>query len=78
MTESQIRRLLERAIAKERSAQALAHKLGISPQFLSDVRRGLRAPSDKILAPLGLERVITYRKRKPACVESETVSNLMF
>lgn len=42
---------------------AYASKLGVSPQFLSDVYRGIRGPSKEILDTLGLERVICYTKK---------------
>jgi len=42
----------------------MARKIGISPQYLHDVLNERRGPGDKILAWLGIERVVTYRKRK--------------
>jgi transcriptional regulator with XRE-family HTH domain len=46
------------------SQAEMAEKIGVSPQYLSDVLNEKRGPGDKILAYLGLEKVITYRKRK--------------
>lgn len=43
---------------------AYAAKLGISPQFLSDIYRGLRGPSKEVLDTLNLERVIMYVKKR--------------
>lgn len=34
----------------------------ISAAYLCDVLRGRRAPGDSILAALGIERVVSYRK----------------
>ena len=41
-------------------AKQAATNLGISPQYLSDVIAGRRAPGAKILTALGLRRVVTY------------------
>lgn len=35
---------------------AVARDLGVSPQFIYDVLRGARKPSDRVLAYLGLKR----------------------
>lgn len=50
-------------IMREGSQHAVAEKWGISDQYLSDVYRGRRDPGAKILEPLGLVKVITYRKK---------------
>jgi DNA-binding transcriptional regulator YdaS (Cro superfamily) len=39
-----------------------AKSLGISPQYLSDVLLGRRAPGKKILAALGLQRRMVYER----------------
>lgn len=46
------------------SAASYARQLGISPQFLSDVYKGLRGPSKEMLDSVGLIRVITYRNKR--------------
>jgi len=56
--------LVEAAILLEGSQKAAAKRFGISPQYLSDIRRGRREISDKIAALFGLERVIVYRQRR--------------
>ena len=43
---------------------AYAAKLGISPQFLSDIYRGLRGPSKEVLDTMNLERAIMYVKKR--------------
>jgi hypothetical protein len=43
---------------------AYAAKLGISPQFLSDIYRGLRGPSKEVLDTMGLQREIMYIKKQ--------------
>jgi hypothetical protein len=46
----------------ETSQRAVALELGISAQYLCDVLMDRRQPGKKILAALGIERQITYRK----------------
>jgi hypothetical protein len=46
--------------AKAGSQKAWAEAHGISPAYLSDVMTGRREPSDSILGPLGLKRVVSY------------------
>jgi predicted transcriptional regulator len=41
--------------------QQVADDLGISQSLLCDVLRGYREPTDRLLAPLGLRKVVTYR-----------------
>jgi lambda repressor-like predicted transcriptional regulator len=47
-----------------RTIAALSRELGVSPAYLSDVLNGNREPGPKIIDALGLERVVTYRKKK--------------
>lgn len=47
-----------------RSQSEMARKIGVSPQYLHDVLNERRGPGDKILTYLGIEKVVTYRKRK--------------
>ena len=60
MTEEQVREALRGLVEKERSAGAFAEKCGVSPTFVSRVLSGRDPPSAKLLAPLGLRRVVTY------------------
>ena len=68
LTGSDVRAMLD-AMAKELGhprnghggQKLLAGKLGVSESFLSDVLNGRREPTDAILKPLGLERVVIYR-----------------
>jgi hypothetical protein len=41
-----------------------ARHLGVSPAYVSDVLTGRREPGKGILEPMGLERVVTYRKKR--------------
>lgn len=54
---------LSKALESESQA-SVARKIGISPQYLGQVIAGDRPLSEKILAFLGYERVVTYRRRK--------------
>ena len=46
------------------SQKALAAKLGVSAPYLGDVLNGRKEPGPAILEPLGLERVVSYRRLK--------------
>jgi hypothetical protein len=46
------------------SARKMGKQHGISAQYLSDVLTGKREPAGKILAALGVERVVSYRVAK--------------
>jgi len=52
----------------KRSQRELAREMGISAAYLTDLYKGRRAPGDKVLSYLGLEKVVTYttsyRRRK--------------
>ncbi|GAB6843006.1 hypothetical protein JCM2811A_20070 [Methylorubrum rhodinum] len=41
----------------------------MTPQYVSDVLLGRRAPGDSVLRPLGLQRDIRYVPREPESVE---------
>lgn len=43
----------------------VADMVGISPSYLSDILKGKRSPSDKLLRVLGLHEVTLYRKIEP-------------
>lgn len=45
---------------------AWARSRGISPSYVSEVLAGRRDPGKLILDALGLERVVTYRRKKNA------------
>lgn len=44
------------------SQKALAKRLGVSEQYLTDVLKRRREPGEKILKPLGFKRVVTYER----------------
>lgn len=42
----------------------IAARLGVSATYLGEVLRGIKEPGPKILAAMGLERVVTYQRKK--------------
>jgi hypothetical protein len=59
-----------RAACKEAGGQARwADIAGVTPQYVSDVLLGRRAPGDSVLRGLGLERDVRYVPRRPESVE---------
>lgn len=56
-------KILQRRIDKS-TLRAVAKDLGVSPAYLSDAIRGNREPGPKILDAIGLEKVVTYRRKK--------------
>lgn len=48
---------LKSAVAAAGSAKAWAAAQGLSPQYVGEVLSGRRQPSDRVLGPLGLQRV---------------------
>lgn len=60
MNAEQVRELLRAKVNGNQSAWAKS--LGISQSYVADVLRGRQPPGDKIIAALGIERVVTYRK----------------
>lgn len=54
---------LNKAIDKAGNQVSFARANDISTAYVNDVVRGRKEPGDKILSALGLERVITYRKK---------------
>jgi len=64
MTEDKAIELLASACAQAGGQSAWAKRAGVSQQYVQDVLKRRRAPGKAILDALGLERVVTYRKRK--------------
>lgn len=60
-----VRGLLALAIAKAGGNKAFGDANDISASYVSDVLRGNREPSHKILAALGLEKIVSYRRKAP-------------
>lgn len=64
MTKAELLALLASRVHKAGSQAALAAELGVSPAYIHDVLKGKREPGKGILEPLGLERIVTYRRIK--------------
>lgn len=58
------RELLMKQVGNSQAEWARKH--GVSPAYVSDVLAGRREPGKLVLDALGLERVITYRKKRIA------------
>lgn len=56
------RDILKQRVGNSQVAWAKAH--GVSPAYVSDVLAGRREPGKLVLDALGLERVVTYRRKK--------------
>jgi transcriptional regulator with XRE-family HTH domain len=49
----------------EQTAQQFATRLGVSPQYLSDVYNGRRPPGESITAALKVEKAVVYTVATP-------------
>jgi len=61
MDANEVRLKLDRAAGENRSEYARKHSL--SPAYVNDVLRGQREPGKKVLDSLGLEKVVSYRRK---------------
>jgi len=68
--ESEVRKMVRKACKEHGSLRAFAAHLGVSAAFISDIARGNREPSGKVLKYLGLEkdarRVVIFFKADQA------------
>ena len=64
-TKEHILHLLRKEVAKAGSQKRLAENLGVSPAFVSDCLRGNRNPTGKLLAKVGYQIVISYKRTAP-------------
>ena len=64
--ESEVRKMVRRACKEHGSLRSFAAHLGVSAAFISDIARGNREPSGKVLQYLGLtkdvRRVVIFFK----------------
>lgn len=60
MTEDDVRALLRSKAPRQADFAKVA---GISPQYVNDVLAGRRDPGKAILDALGIEKVVTYRRK---------------
>jgi len=64
-TEKQVLERLRDAIGRYGTTKAFAGDHDLSPQYVTDVLKGRRAPAGSICWALGIERVVIYRAIKP-------------
>lgn len=57
--------LMRKAIADAGGQSAWAARVGVSPQYVSDVVNGRRDPAARMLAAVGVKRVTVYRRVLP-------------
>ncbi len=62
MTEGDVRKQVKRMVRDARFASTVASDLKVSPQYLYDFINGRRPPGKKILAALGLKKVVVYKR----------------
>jgi hypothetical protein len=63
MNSNAVRKLLRDACKAHGGESGFARHAGVTPQLINAVLRGAREPRGKVLDALGLEAVITYRKK---------------
>lgn len=66
LTLPQVMDMLRERLDEAGSQKQLAAEFGVSTPYLHDVLHGRRLPADAVLDALGLERVVTYRKKEEA------------
>ncbi len=62
LTHEELLRQLRRQAKEYGSQKALAIKLGISEQYLSEVLSGKKRPNAKVLRAMGMEMVLMYKQ----------------
>lgn len=60
MSEAAVRQVLRAAVEKAGNQAAFARAHGVGQQYISELMRGTRAPSPRILEALGLVRITAY------------------
>jgi hypothetical protein len=63
MDANSVRKLLRAECAAAGSESAFARKVGCTQQLINLVLTGRREPRGRVLDALGLEAVVTYRKK---------------
>ena len=60
ISEQAVREVLREAVRKAGNQKQFAAAHGVGQQYVSEILRGTRAPSPRILAALGLVRITAY------------------
>lgn len=63
LTEQQVIERLRAATSAAGGQKAFAKAHGFTPGYIHDVLHGKRAPADRILAAIGVERIVIYREQ---------------
>ncbi len=63
ITQTELIALMRGQMREHPSQQSYAANIGIHQSYLSDLLNGRRDPGKKVLAALGYERVVLYRKK---------------
>lgn len=66
LTEMQVIERLRAACKAAGGQKAFARLHDFTPAYVHDVLHGRRPPADRILAAIGLERIIVYREKDDA------------
>lgn len=64
LTESQVIERLRAACVAAGGQKAFAEQHKLTPSYVHDVLHGRRPPADRILAAIGVERVIVYQEKE--------------
>jgi len=62
MTKLELLNHLKKLVEEAGTQKELASRLGVSLAYLNDVMLGRKEPGKKLLAALGVERVVIYKK----------------
>lgn len=62
ITVDEVRRRLQQQVDSHGSQTAAAQHLGVSLAYLNDVIRGRREPGEKLLTPIGIQKVTIYQE----------------
>lgn len=62
MTESDVKKLIAKEIARAGTMTALAREWGVSVVTISDIMAGRRGPGPKVLRNLGMIRTVQFVK----------------
>ena len=64
MTEEQVYRHLLEAIKRAGGQRPFAQQIGVTPSYINDIVNKRRLLSDRILATIGIERIVTFEYRQ--------------
>ena len=64
LTENDVLARLRAAVESAGGQKQFAAQAGLTPAYINDVLHRRRALADRILAAIGLERVVVYREKQ--------------